>query len=474
MTATRFDPVSSRPHAHGESRSIRGLAADLNTGSTTSTKLVQRALAMIDAVNGQLNAFSYVDRIGALTRAALLDQERRTKAQCGPLHGIPIAVKDVIDVAGMPTECGSAHMAGHIAAASAPVVRQLEALGAIVLGKTVTHEFAYGPTGDSAHRGASRNPCDATRMTGGSSGGSAAAVAAGIVALAIGTDTGGSCRIPAALCGVTGFKPQYGRLSMAGVFPLAPSLDHIGFLLADPLDIEIVSRELGLGSQEAAHINRPVTVGWLDPEHLGPADPAIVECCQSNLRDLDRAGAIRLVDVELPDPQRLQVIFEKIQSFEVTAVHRNMMRSSADLYQPDTLDRLSNAQRITRHEYIEATIARSNAVTDVLRVLQRDADVLATITTPLSAPVLGERHSHIADRTVATKQALLSMTAIWNLVGAPAASIPAGHIDGLPIGMQLVTARSIQPVLDLVTALAARADQMANVDVDLPGMSGAS
>lgn len=451
---TTAKPPLRRRYTRTEPTSLRELATRLRSGSTTSTELVGRALARIDAVNPDINAFTYIDGGGALDRAAELDRELREQQARGPLHGIPIAVKDVIDVAGMPTECGSAHLAGNIATVSAPLVTRLEELGAVVLGKTVTHEFAYGPTGDCSASGPSRNPHDLARMTGGSSGGSAAAVAAGIVALAVGTDTGGSCRVPAALCGITGFKPGYGQLDMDGVFPLAPGLDHIGFLLADPADIEIVGGELGLLSPEPAGGGcSPITVGWLDPHHLGPADPAVVARCRAALTGLETAGIIRLVPARLPQPRRLQEIFETIQSFEVADGHESMMRDGLDLYQPDTVERLQHAREVTPRQYAEARAARPAAVAEVLDLFAAETDVLATITTPITAPLLGERLSAVSGDPAPTKKALLSMTAIWNLIGAPVVSIPAGEVGGMPVGMQLIAHHSARPLAELGAAV---------------------
>ncbi|MEV5650490.1 amidase [Nocardia sp. NPDC052254] len=428
------------------------MSSRLRTGATTATELVEQALARIEAVNTEINAFTYVDRAGALHQAAGLDRELHHRGVRGPLHGIPIAVKDVIDVATMPTECGSRHMAGNIAAASAPIVQQLEELGAVVLGKTVTHEFAYGPTGDCSAAGPARNPYDLTRMAGGSSGGSAAAVAAGIVALALGTDTGGSSRIPAALCGTTGFKPRYGQIGTDGVFPLAPSLDHIGFLLADPADLELISRELGLESSETPDGNGPITVGWLDPSQFGPTDPALVERCRTALSRLESDGTIRLEEARLPRPQRLQAIFEVIQSFEVAAVHETMVRDHIDLYQPDTVDRLLRARQVTSNDYAAARAELPAATAEVLELFT-GSDVLATTTTPMTAPPLGQRLSTVATEPIATKNALLSMTSIWNLVGTPALSVPVGHIRQLPVGLQLVAHRSLRPLIALGTAV---------------------
>ncbi|GEM28994.1 amidohydrolase [Nocardia neocaledoniensis NBRC 108232] len=444
-----------RPAFSAIAPSIRETAADIRSGAITSTALVEQAIARIDAVNSEINAFTYIDRAGARTRAAAADREIREHGPRGPLHGIPIAVKDVIDVAGMPTECGSAHLVGKAATVSAPIVTRLEDLGAIVLGKTVTHEFAYGPTGDISVVGPSRNPLDPTRMTGGSSGGSAAAVAAGIVPLAVGTDTGGSCRVPAALCGVTGFKPRYGQISTDGVFPLAPSLDHVGFLVADPADLRLVNAELALEPPDDSLL-RPdqVTVGWLDPTSLGPADPAVVERCHSLLAEMASAASFRLVDVLLPRPQRLQATFAAMQSFEVAAVHRTMLRTNEKGYQPDTLERLRSARRVTPQQYRQEMVMRPMLVAEIAELFEFEIDVLATITTPITAPPIGERLSLVAGELVPTKQALLSMTSIWNVVGEPVISVPAGRIGGLPFGLQLVTRHALDPAITLGSAVA--------------------
>ncbi|MGW4799748.1 amidase, partial [Nonomuraea sp. NPDC004297] len=201
-------------------RTLSDLARDLRDGRVTSVVLVERALGAVAALDPALNAFVTVDAAGALAAARRADEELAAGADRGPLHGLPVAVKDLIMVAGLPATMGSRHFANHVPGSDAVCVTRLREAGAVILGKTTTHEFAYGPTGDRSANGPSRNPRDPARMSGGSSGGSAAAVAAGIVPLAIGTDTGGSVRIPAALCGIAGFKPAYGAIPAGGVFPL--------------------------------------------------------------------------------------------------------------------------------------------------------------------------------------------------------------------------------------------------------------
>ena len=209
-------------------RRIADLQQAMASGSLTAEDLVRHAGAAIERLNPQLNAFVHVDIAAALATARERDAERASGKVRGPLHGIPVAIKDNVDTADMPTTMGAAHFLGHRPQADARCVALLREAGAIVVGKTLTHEFAYGPTGDRSVQGAARNPWRTSQMTGGSSAGSAAAVAAGMVPVALGTDTGGSVRVPSALCGLVGFKPTHGRVSDAGVFPLAPTLEEPG------------------------------------------------------------------------------------------------------------------------------------------------------------------------------------------------------------------------------------------------------
>ncbi len=215
------------------SNSIAMMAAALRRGDVTAVELTRTALSRISTLNPQLNAFVLVDEEGALAAAARADAELADGVDHGPLHGVPVAVKDLIDVAGMPTTCGSASSFGTPRAAEdAEVVTRLRTAGAVIVGKTTLHEFAYGATGDRSAHGPSRNPHDPARISGGSSGGSAVAVAAGMVPLALGTDTAGSVRVPAALCGVVGVKPAFDAIPTGGIYPLAPTLDHVGLFAA--------------------------------------------------------------------------------------------------------------------------------------------------------------------------------------------------------------------------------------------------
>src|SRR5690606_18345475 len=217
-------------------RTLADIARSLRSGAETPAGLLAGALESVDP---DLNAFVTLDPDGAAAAAERAGEELAAGYDRGPLHGVPVAVKDIIDVAGLPTGMGSAHFDGHVAEADALCVTMLRDAGAVIVGKTGTHEFAYGGTGDVSVNGPVRNPRDRERMPGGSSSGSAAAVAAGTVPLALGTDTGGSVRIPAAFCGIAGFKPPYGAIPTGGVFPLAVSFDHVGVMAATADDCRI-------------------------------------------------------------------------------------------------------------------------------------------------------------------------------------------------------------------------------------------
>lgn len=355
--------------------------------------------------------------------------DRPAPSADGPLRGLPIAVKDVIDTVGILTTRGSRHFAHHVPMSDAACVELLVRAGAVLVGKTTTHEFANGPIGDSALNGAARNPCDLERITGGSSAGSASAVAAGIVPFALGTDTGGSVRIPASLCGVVGFKPTFGRLSTRGVFPLAPSFDTVGFLTDDP---DLLARVWSL--VDLAPAGRPATrVGLLTGEGISPVDPAVDGVVR---RFLD---PLRPVELSLPELGRTWEIYRRMQGAEAHAIHRERLATAPEFFQPDVRDRLEAGEAVRGWEYVTALDLRRRLQDDLLAVFD-DVDVLALPTTPITAPLLGAADVDLAGRRVPVREALLSLTHPWSVLGWPAASVPAGTVAGLPVGAQFVAA----------------------------------
>ncbi|MBB5157931.1 amidase [Saccharopolyspora phatthalungensis] len=437
------------PAGYFANRTINELADQLRAGLVTAAELVRGALDSIDELDAGLNAFVTVDRQGAWQAAAKADAELAEGVDRGPLHGIPVAIKDVIDVAGLPTRMGSAHFADYVAATDAECVRRLRDGGAVLVGKTTTHEFAFGATGDSAHNGPSRNPHDTSRVTGGSSGGSGGAVAAGMVPLALGTDTGGSVRIPSALCGVVGFKPTFNAIPTDGVFPLSQSLDHVGVLARTAHDCRTAYRVLaGLRSSFCHETGEAARIGWIPPGTLHPTDPRVERIARAALD----VGGLSMRDVELRDPVGIHKAFAGIQYSEAYAIHAERVAQNPQLFTPDVLELLGAAAKTTGWQHVRSLRARDQWRSEVHDLLSR-VDLLATPTTCVVAPEVGQREIEI-DGTVSTvRGALLSLAKPWNVAGLPAVSVPAGTIDGLPVGVQLACSPGQE---DLLFAVAAR------------------
>lgn len=325
-------------------RTLTGIGRDLRAGRESARGLVARVLESVDK---DLNAFVTLDAEGAETAARWADEELASGVDRGPLHGVPVAVKDIVDVAGLPTGMGSGHFAGYVAEADAACVTMLRDAGAVIVGKTGTQEFAFGGSGDVSVNGAVRNPRDRERMSGGSSSGSAVAVAAGMVPLAIGTDTGGSVRIPSAFCGIAGFKPPHGVIPTDGVFPLSRSLDHVGVLAATAEDCRLAYHALtgpaeavpslldgSSGGGDRAGATPYGRVAWIEP----PAcDPEVERRVRALFPD---APSERI------DFAGLRQVFLAIEYSEAYDVHAERVAEAPGRYQPATLARLEGAGRM--------------------------------------------------------------------------------------------------------------------------------
>ncbi|MHC9296327.1 amidase [Mycobacterium sp. LTG2003] len=434
-------------------RDISSLAKDLRDGHATSVELVEESLAAIARLNPVLNAFTTVDADGALAAAREADADLARGMDRGPLHGIPVSVKDLVDVKGQITTSGSAVHPDSPAGADATCVARLRAAGAVIVGKNVLHEFAYGATGDRSLQGASRNPWDTGKISGGSSGGGAVATAAGMVPLAVGTDTAGSVRVPAALCGVVGFKPGHGAIPVDGVRPLAASLDHVGVFARTAADAAA-----GYAAMSGRPVNRESCsprVAWLDPTRLGPTDPAVVATVRTAL---DGAG-IATDDTALPfEPGELFSVLSVLQSSEAYTEHVDDLADHDHEIDPEVVERLIRGRDTPAWEYVRADRTRNMLRANTAELLAR-FDVLAMPTVPTVATDVGQRTHVIDGKGVEVRSALLSLTSPWNLTGHPALSMPAGTVSGLPVGLQLISAPGREHLIFALADRIARAQR---------------
>lgn len=430
--------------------SLTATTEAIRTGRLSPTEHVAQVLDRLAA--DPFNTVITLDAERAAATAAIRTAEAASGRWRGPLHGIAVGVKDLIDVEGLPSRCGSNVLAdAPPAAADAPVVARLRAAGAVVVAKLHTQEFAHGPTGDVAATGPARNPHDPTRITGGSSSGSAAAVAAGYLPLALGTDTGCSVRTPAALCGVVGFKPTYGALPTDGVFPLAESLDHVGVLTADVAGAALAWSVLGGRTPDPAAPLAGLRVGVLVDDYWQPADPTIAPWVDAAGQALAGAGA-RVVPVRTPMIEELVAAYPLIVGNEAYATHARWLADRPEDYQPLIRERLLGFAGRPAREYIQAQRTRRRLV-PAFRAAVDQVDVLVLASTRLRATPIGVATVTVGGREVDVRPALLALNSPFNLTGWPAVSVPA-PATGLPVGVQVVGVRRDEPgVLDVAAAL---------------------
>lgn len=443
---------------------IAELARRIRDGESTAVDLTEDALAAAHSWGKQLNCFVTVDDGGARRAARLADAELATGVDRGPLHGIPVGVKDMIATSGLATTMGSRHFAGDIPAQDASVVNSLRTAGAVILGKTQTHEFAYGPTSDRAATGAARNPQDLSRMTGGSSGGSAAAVAAGLVPLALGTDTGGSVRIPAALCGAVGLRPTQGSFDMTGAFPLSPTMDVAGPIAGSVADTALGWWALSTRPESSgAHWSRwsAPTVpepGRLRGLRIGQPVCNLVDRVEQSARgaqqtavDALAAAGAALTGLALPELDETSGPYYDIQSAEAYEIHEERVRCAPELFDPEVLERLEAAARVPGWRYVRALDARVRLRAAMLDKLAA-VDLLLMPTVPLEAPAINQRDLAPNTGWSGVREALLALTSPWSLLGFPAISVPVPAAGAALFGSVQLVAKPGQERLLLDTA----------------------
>jgi aspartyl-tRNA(Asn)/glutamyl-tRNA(Gln) amidotransferase subunit A len=419
-------------------------------------ELTKLMLARIERLNPKLNAYITVTAEVALSQARKAEAElfgprgRKGNGDRGYLHGIPISLKDNINTAAIRTTAGSRILKDSIPTEDAVVVAQLKQAGAIILGKTNMHEFAYGVTSNNPHYGPVRNPWDLDRIPGGSSGGSAAAVAAGLCYGSIGTDTGGSIRIPASLCGVVGLKPSFGRVSVKDVIPLSPHLDCVGPLARTAADAArlldpILVRGKGEASLESAtkssRVRRPFRLGLPKTFFSDVISPEVESTFEQALRLLRRSGS-NLKEVSIPLLFETEEAGNLIAWAEATHYHQRAgwFPARAGEYGEDVRARLEVGAKVSATAYLEAMELRSSFIERFHAAMATaNVDALVVPTAPISAPLIGEETRMVCGTNHPTRSLLLRLNRPANLAGLPAISVPCGFTpEGLPIGLQLI------------------------------------
>jgi len=419
------------------SADLRSAADGIRTGEIDPVELTDAYLRQIEATEAGLNAYVTVDAEGAREAARRARDELSAGRNRGPLHGIPVGVKDIVDTAGLRTTYGSIRYTAHVPNSDADSVARLREAGAVILGKHATHEFAWGGRTDNPHFGPTHNPHDRARIPGGSSGGSAASVASRSSLLAIGTDTAGSVRIPAALSGCVGYKPARGVISTAGVFPLAPTLDHVGVLARTVADARLAVEVLANEPDAAAAAIAPdrLRIGVIEGPSLDLLDADVTAAVERAVNALKRGGAT-LVEVELGGiDERAWAVLTVIKA-EAEAIHREAFLAHPASYGPDLAELLSSPP--VPPDELDAARATVASAIDDLRGLLRDVDVVMTATVPIVAPPIGAMTTEIGGTTWPIESILTRLTSIANAAGLPAVSVPAPGTDGLPVGIQLI------------------------------------
>lgn len=421
--------------------SLSELSRKIKDRKASPTEVTLKILERINVINSKINAFITVAEDAALQKAKELEKEIIAGKWRGPLHGIPIGVKDLIYTKDLKTTMGSEIFKDYQPDYNATAVTKLEQAGAIIIGKLNTHQFAYGPTGDRSYFGGSRNPYNFNKITGGSSGGSGAAVAAKLCYGALGTDTGGSIRIPSSCCGIVGMKPTYGRISNYGSFPLAWTLDSIGPMTRTVEDNALLLSTLVDKEEDFTHglkkdlIGR--TIGIPQNFYFDNLQDEVESIIKNAINAFKSLGA-KIKIINIPGIEKFLYAQQIIIKTEAYTVHHKLLEEKPELYEEEVRERLLTGLKVKGYEYVLAKRMRNVAIDEFNRVLEQ-VDTLLAPTLPIVPTDYDQRMVAINGEDVRVRLALTNLTGPTNLNGFPSLNIPCGFSkEGLPVGLQLI------------------------------------
>lgn len=433
-----------------ETASAAAIAQAVRSGTLTATRVVEASLARIAARDPQVGAFTDVTAGRALATAARLDESLARGETAGPLAGVPFAVKNLFDVAGLPTRAGSRiNRENPPAARDGALVRRMEAAGAVLVGALNMGEYAYDFTGENVHDGPSRNPHALTHMSGGSSGGSAAAVAAGLVPIALGSDTNGSIRVPSAFCGTFGLKPTYGRLSRAGSFPFVASLDHLGPFARTVVDLALSYDAMQGADADDPHLAaRPVEAAAPSlGEGIGSLRIAVADGYFEELAGPEARAAVGKVAaalgvtrrVTVPEAARARAAAYVITAAEGASLHLERLRARPRDFDPAVRDRLL-AGALIPAAWVDRAQRFRRLYRDRVLDLFAEVDIVLAPSTPCRAPRIGQTTMTLAGEEVSARANIGVFTQPISFIGLPVVAVPVRLDDGLPLGVQVIAA----------------------------------
>jgi aspartyl-tRNA(Asn)/glutamyl-tRNA(Gln) amidotransferase subunit A len=435
--------------------SIKTMSDRIRDGDLSPLELVEACLERINKFDSSLDAFITILEERARIDAKIAEKQIKEGIYIGPLHGIPFSIKDVICAEGVKCTAGSKIMADYISKIDATSVAKMKKAGAILIGTNNTHEFACGITNVNPHYGSSRNPWNASKLSGGSSGGSAVSVAVGMVPASLATDTSGSIRVPSSLCGVVGLKPTYGRVSKYGIVDLAPSLDHVGCITRsawdaaavlqiiagrDPLDPTTENKKVPeyVKIVEGEEIsNNRISVGIPEEYFFDYLQPD-VERTFLDFIDTIKSMDISVFDVHIREVDKIYESWRPLRLGESAEIHLKWLQTRSEDYGEDVRRMLMKGTEVSAVDYIRAHKFRKELRNEFVRLL-KNFDVLIVPTTPITAPGFDEQAVDIGGQTLQIYQALSRQTIVFDSTGLPAISIPVGFSkDNMPIGAQII------------------------------------